>query len=235
MRVGGDHRRQPVLEQIKGGPVRLLPVAARGRLPYCSAMPSAPSTLRVTALIAAGALGLHQLRYLAGSGSESAQGLSDQGHAYLPVAGFVVAALLALASGQLLVVLGRARRTGGADRTRRSPLAATWLAATAALLAIYGAQELLEGLVAGGHAGGVATLVGDGGWTAFPLALALGGVVALALRGASAAVAAAARSRARGPLPRPRRSTRRRTERALPPAASVLGRHLAGRAPPLLS
>ncbi len=54
-----------------------------------------------------------------------------------------------------------------------------WPLAAAALLGIYACQELVEGLVSHGHPSGLAGVFGAGGWVSIPLALALGGGMAL--------------------------------------------------------
>ena len=189
-----------------------------------------PSTLRAAALIAASALALHELRYLIGYGGSSGA-LAGQSHAYLPVAGALVAAAIAVAVAQLVNGL----RGGGAD-ARATPLWRSWGLCTLALLAVFCGQELTEGLLAGGHASGPAALTADGGAWAVPLALGLGLLVALVLRGAGAALAAAARRRRRAPWTRGREARRVHPAPApLPAATSPLARNLAGRAPPATS
>jgi hypothetical protein len=100
-------------------------------------------------------------------------------------------------------------------------------------LAIYGAQELLEGLLAAGHPAGVEGVFGHGGWAAAPLAGLVAAVLVALLRGVDAAepvqlLRAIGRLRQRG-LPLDQRVP------AAPvlPAAAALARYLAGRAPPL--
>ena len=51
--------------------------------------------------------------------------------------------------------------------------------AVPAVLTIYGAQELSEGLLSPGHRSGLAALTANGGWVAAPLALLFGGVLSL--------------------------------------------------------
>jgi hypothetical protein len=181
--------------------------------------------LRATALISGAALALHQLRYAFGYGLGSSEAL--EGHAYLPLAFTVAIGLLALAGMQFVVLVTRSQRpAAGVPRFR-----VVWLVMSGALLAIFVGQELLEGALAGGH--GAVGLLAQGGWSAIPLALGLGAVIALALRGADRALRAAGRSGtppARAPVAlRPRR-TRRVT-----PRASLLSTHLASRAPPVTS
>jgi hypothetical protein len=176
-------------------------------------------TARFCALLAAGATVLHELRY---AGHQRAA----EGHGYLPIAEALAGLVLAVAVGAFAAALLRARRgVGGAEPA--PSVACTWVAATLALLAVHGAQEAAEALVAGGHP------LGEGLWTALPLAAAIGVIVALLQRWAVVAIAAAAR---RGAAHRPRRNT---AGRARPPAAQLprlapLARHLAGRGPPLV-
>ena len=188
-------------------------------------MRSRGALLRAGALIATAALALHQLRYAIGYGLGSPA--AKTGHGYLPVAGALAIALLALAMLHLL-----ARATGAQGPDPRMPrFRRTWLAVSAILLAVFVGQELVEGLLTGGL--GVAGLVAHAGWSAVPLALTLGALVAAALRGAEHVLAPApvggSPSRPRDPEPRRPRPT------AAPRPESVLARHLASRAPPLAS
>jgi hypothetical protein len=189
------------------------------------------SKLRAGALIAASALALHELRYLVGYGDRAGQAIAEQGHSYLSVAGALVAFALALAGVQLAAVLLGALR-GSADE-RRPPFALVWALASAALLAVYAGQELTEGLLAAGHPAGLDALAGNGGLVAVPLAVGLGLLVALGLRGARAAIAAVAK-RPRAAVPRPWRRVAL-VHAAPAPALAILSpiaRNLAGRAPP---
>jgi hypothetical protein len=182
------------------------------------------SRLRVTALIAAAALALHQLRYLPAGD----HGGSAAGHSYLPFAGLAAALLLAAAGAQLVRVIAR-RRAGAA--ARELPFRLAWPLAALALFTTFAGQELLEGMLANGRAEGLPAVFGAGGWVAVPLAVALGALVAAALAGARAVVRAAAARRA--PLAA-RRAPRlgRALSRAAAPARGLIAAHLAGRAPP---
>jgi hypothetical protein len=127
--------------------------------------------VRLASILAVGAFGLHQLRYLIAYGGSSAA----EGHRYMsdllpPIAVLVLAAVLAT-----LI-----RGTEGAT-PERTPLARRIAVFAGALLAIFVGQELLEGLVAG-HSAGPATVLSDGGWIALPLALSIGTVAALLAR-----------------------------------------------------
>ena len=188
-------------------------------------MRSSGGLLRAGALITGAALTLHELRYAVGYGLGSRE--AAEGHAYLPLAFAIATGLLVLAATQFLALL---LRSGRAPAERPS-LRWLWLGASAALLAIFVGQELLEGLLAGGH--GAAGLVADGGWSAIPLAVGLGALVALVLGGADRALGVARRPA--GPRVRPPLAARPGFARTVPPPASVLSRHLASRAPPLLA
>jgi hypothetical protein len=194
-----------------------------------ASMARAP-TVRLAAVIAPAALLLHELRYLIGFGDHAGAALASRGHAYLPLAAGVAGLLLTLGTAQLLVALGRAHRS--AREEAPAGFAATWLTVAAALLAVYSAQELLEALLAPGHEPAAAALVAGGGWSALPLALAIGAAVALLLRFVQRAVALAA-ARGRRPLPRGAGRTVGRPAAPVLGAGPVLARHLAGRAPPL--
>jgi hypothetical protein len=149
---------------------------------------------------------VHELRYLAGYGGDAGRALARQGHGYLDAVTAGVALALVAALAVLLAALVRGAgpwRPGRSWRVR-------WLAASAALLAVYTVQELVEGALSPGHPAGLAGVAGHGGWVAVVLALALGAVVAALLRGADAvldrfAPAPPRRPRLRGPgaaLPR---------------------------------
>lgn len=188
--------------------------------------------LRATALLAVGAFALHQLRYALGYGDAAMQTLAAHGHGYLAFVTPLIALVVALAAGRFLAALARAGRTGRAGG-RSGRFARVWLAASSVLFATYAGQELLEGALSAGHPGGIAAVVGGGGWWALPLAVVIGLLVALLMRGADACLALAARRRV-GSRPRQPVSIRRPAPAELP-VPRVPARHLAGRAPPLAS
>jgi hypothetical protein len=189
--------------------------------------------LRSCALLAAGALGLHQLRYAFGYGAGAEDALRAQGHAYLgPVTAVVlVATIIALAMALHRVA------SGAAAASRGQRLLRLWAGAAGALLTIFAVQESIEGIVAAGHPGGLGALVDHGGWTALPLAAAIGLAIALLLRGARTA-AHAARAVARRLAPR---VSLRAPLALVPPPAPVRSRRpvlvavAAGRGPPRAS
>jgi hypothetical protein len=181
-------------------------------------------SLRAGAMLAAGSLAVHELRFLVGYGGEDAVG----GHGYLAWAAPLLALVMAAACGVWLARVGRS--PGGRVRP-----ALTWLGASAALVATYVAQETIEGFASPGHPG----LLAHGGWIAVPAALAVGALVALTLRGARAADrAAAVAARPWSPFtiaPIAPRSPAVPVAAPPAPRPRILARRLAGRGPPLLS
>jgi hypothetical protein len=186
--------------------------------------------LRVIALLSAGALAVHELRYLAAFGSRTEDALAREGHAYLNALTPLVGVTLACLLGHLLyrVAWGRdAQRRGAPTRT------AAAAAFAVGLLAIYVGQELIEGLLAAGHPGGLHGVFGHGGWLAVPMSGALGLGLSLLVRCARAAVA-----RVRGAirLLAPRMghpAARASAATVVVVVAAPLARHRAGRAPPV--
>lgn len=188
------------------------------------------AALRALAVLALGALAVHQLRYLFGYGAEAGAALSHQGHGYLTGA---VPVLLALALAAVLssVLAGRF----GAPARSRPRSAARVLAYAAALLATYLVQETSEGLIAAGHPGGLEGLLGNGGLIVVPLSLLVGllawaaaqGLEAVERRLASARVPPRPKAPATIGAPRPRGA------RPLPSSPLAFG--LSRRPPPRLT
>jgi hypothetical protein len=188
--------------------------------------------LRAAALVLTGAMAVHELRYLLGYEGSASRALSQQGHAYLGILTPLVGALLALALAEFCWRLTAPRRAGAPDAP--PPFRACWAFAASALVVLYAVQESLEGIFENGHPDGLAGVFGHGGWLAIPLALAIGAVIALLLRGAAAVVAAVAR---RAPRLR-RRSPGTLVFRERPffaPRLAPLALCSAGRAPPRVS
>jgi hypothetical protein len=191
---------------------------------------SAARRFRLAALLAAGALAVHELRYALAFGEHAGREASAQGHAYLTVLMPVVVLAALFAAAQALL-----RFAGGpASGDRRRRFTRLWLGCTLALAAAYCGQELLEGWVAAGHPAGVAGVLDHGGWIALACAPVVGGLVALALRGAAAATERRASAAAWQPRPAP--------APAIASPAPVfqlspdpLACFLAGRGPPLTS
>jgi hypothetical protein len=185
---------------------------------------------RAAALLPLAALAVHDLRYRLAYGADAGHELERQGHAYLGIAKPIVGVLCALVAAELVARLARAWRVGEAD-ARTWSRGRLWASATAALLAVFFGQELLEGAVFAGHPAGLAVL-GAGGWLALPLSVAVGGLLTLLLAGARAAVRVLAARRRRS-IPRRARARVHRgpvavAGRRLDPLASAA----AGRAPP---
>jgi hypothetical protein len=191
--------------------------------------------MRAGALIAVGALGVHDLRYLLAYQGHAGHELSLQGHGYLRLATPLIAGLVVLAAAAFATRVMRAYAAGHDGEPRAlPPTRRMWLAASALLISVYSIQEWLEGVLASGHPGGIGAPYGHGGWLALPLALVIGLLIALALRGAAAAIAVAAarggaRLRALGPVQLPSRVAR--SVWSAPPQ-TPLARRLAPRAPP---
>jgi hypothetical protein len=181
----------------------------------------------------AAALAVHELRFRLAYGAGAPHVLAAQGHGYLASLAPWIVLVAALSVG---VSLGRlaTRWAGGgtAHAPTRHPALRVWLLATFVLVAIYTGQELLEGAFASGHAAGPAGVFGGGGVWALPAALAVGGVLALALR-----VEQAAQTLGAPVLARVRPCVARlRVLASAPapfvPAAAPLASAAAGRAPP---
>jgi hypothetical protein len=179
------------------------------------------------ALVAAGALVLHQLRYVLVYGGHAEEVLALHGHGYLVLLTPVVAAALVLSLRPLLGL------TPATPPERVPRLAHLWALASCTLLATYVAQEWLEGALTHGHPEGLAGIVGNGGWTAALLAVAVGGIVAVALRAVELARPAARVAT----TPRPAAGAAPCAVVAMPaapgrPRPDVMAYCLAGRAPP---
>jgi hypothetical protein len=137
--------------------------------------------LRGAALLPAAALVLHQLRYALAYHHDAGTALAAQGHGYLRTLTPVVMVLLA--AGSIRLVRRAARGNAGAPCS----FSRLWAACAALLAAVHFGQEWTESLLATGHPAGFDGLLGHGAWAAALLAVALGGLVAAALRGSAAA------------------------------------------------
>ena len=182
---------------------------------------------RLAAILALGAFAVHQLRYLIAFGSSSSEELARQGHGYmaawLPILGvFTISALLGT------LIRGRfGARLAEASLSRRAAIFA------AALLAIFVTQESLEGVLAAGHPGGVAAVLGYDGWLAIPLAAAIGFVAALLARALEQVEIAIGARRTIPVLPRaPRKAGSARPAAAVSRTLDALAFGLARRPPP---
>jgi hypothetical protein len=199
-------------------------------------VPSLGWRIRAGALTAVGALGVHDLRYLLAYHGRAGQELALQGHSYLRLATPLVCGLLVLAAAAFAGRLLRAY-AGHGDEGEPRALPSTrrmWALASALLIGVYSAQEWIEGQLAADHAGGLAAPFSHGGWLALPLALVIGLLIALALRGAATAIAVAAgrgRARVAPPSPCQLASPVARSVWSAPPQGA-LARRLSPRAPP---
>jgi hypothetical protein len=185
------------------------------------------------ALLVIGALALHQLRYVLAYGGSAGVELERQGHAYLDlVAPLLVAAAVAMLIASI-VVPALVRLAPALTRDVSSTERAAGYAA--ALLAVYFAQELAESALAGGHPDGVVGILGASGWLALPLAMALGGLTAIARGWLYRAERRLAAAVARRRLPRAPKRVRAPLPPPLRPALSLLALRfgLARRAPPI--
>lgn len=190
-------------------------------------MPVRSSWPFLGALLAAGVLAVHELRYALAAGSDSDDAVRSLGHGYLAVAAPLVGLLTAFAIAHVVCRIATGARGHGASR----PMLAGAFAAS--LLALYTGQELLEGVLASGHADAIAGVFGSGGWIAVPAAMVVGGLLSLAVRLVDAVSGAVSVHGSVTPRAAPASTTWRRvvtctrTRRSSP-----LARHLAGRAPP---
>jgi len=149
------------------------------------------SAARTGALLAVGAYAVHELRYAIALGEQAPHVLEHHGHSYMSAVAPIVGLVLAIALGSWITAIARAHRDRSGEVERRG-LGAAWLASSASLFGIFAMQETLEGLLSPGHLNGAAAVLGGGGWTALPLALLFGAVLALLLRGARAVTRRAA-------------------------------------------
>ena len=195
-------------------------------------MPSRAISLRSAALLSAGALAVHELRYLLAYRDHAGTALAEQGHSYLAAVMPVSVGVIVLAISQLLwrLLVGRARAGALPSRTRLATIV------TLCLVGVYVAQESVEGVVFAGHPAGLEGVFGHGGWLALPLAVAIGALIALLLHAAARLEDEPPRLRVSLPRRLPQvahtaRPGQRAFARRLHPCASFL----APRAPPRLA
>lgn len=184
-------------------------------------------------LIALGALGVHDLRYLIAYRGHAGRELALQGHGYLALATPVIAGLVVLAAAAFASRLAGAYARGPHGLGAAPSLSRLWAFAGALLILVFSCQEWIEGQLATGHPAGAAAVFGHGGWIAIPLAIAIGLLIALLLRGAEAAVEAAASRDCPLPSLQSLRLVRTLAESVWAPVTrAALGTALAPRAPP---
>lgn len=186
--------------------------------------------VRATVLLLAGAVAVHRAVYaLAGVRPD------EHAHAYLDWLTPALVALLFAGVAEVAVRALRVHRRPAAPPPRARVL---WPMLSAALVAIFVAQEAGEALLTRGHGHGhelavAELLLSHGAWAAAPVALAIGALLALALRGAAAADAwSLALVPPRPAAPAPRVAPLPRAA-ALGAPRDVLARNLAGRGPPV--
>ncbi len=173
-------------------------------------------------LMPAAAFAVHQLRYWLAFGGHAGTQLAAQGHSYLHSVVPWLVVLIAMSAGLFLHALGRAL-TGQCSLPRyTASFTALWLLCAGCLVAIYGTQEFLEGLLAVGHPGGLAGIFGYGGWWAIPAALAVGLVLAALFHGVRWALQVVA-ARRLAPRARSRRSPALPRSPLLPRLAPLAG------------
>src|SRR4051794_36486902 len=136
--------------------------------------------LRWVALVAAGSLVVHELRFALEYGSSTGHVLAYQGHSYLPFAEALVAVLWICTCARFAVSLMR----GGTDEAGRAipSLRSLWASASATLIAVYTLQEAIEGAVSATHPSGLIGIYGHGGWSAVVISAVVGAAVALLVR-----------------------------------------------------
>jgi len=189
--------------------------------------------LAPAALMPAGAFAVHQLRYWLTYGNRAGVVLAAQGHSYLHSAVPWIVLLTALPIGTFLLALGRALEGGGSLSRYTLSFAALWLLCAFCLVAIYTAQEFLEGLFATGHPAGLGGIFGYGGWWAFPSAMAVGLVLAAVFHSARHVLhAIAGRHARRVPLARRPPVVGRARLDVLLPRLAPLADGWSGRGPP---
>ena len=185
------------------------------------------------ALMPAAALLVHQLRFELAFGGRAGLELARQGHSYLSSLAPWIVILISLVAGAFLRSLGRAMAGQRSLRRYTFSFLGLWAACTCCLVAIYIAQELLEGFFALGHPGGLVGVFGYGGWWAIPAAVCVGLVVAAICHGARWVLDEVTHRRCRrlaGPTTTAVRTPRRRA--LLLPRLSPLAWGWSGRGPP---
>lgn len=183
----------------------------------------------------AAAFAVHQLRYLLAYGSGAGAQLQRSGHSYLHSVVPWIVLLVALACGGFLAALGRAVAGHRSMPRFCASLLGLWLACAACLVAIFAAQEFLEGLFATGHPAGLAGIFGFGGWWSIPAALCVGLVLAVLFHGARWVLDEVAHRSARARPPRAAGVVSvRRPSDALVPRLAPLADGFSGRGPPVL-
>jgi prepilin signal peptidase PulO-like enzyme (type II secretory pathway) len=151
-------------------------------------------------------------------------------HGYLTWLMPLAAALLFLTLAQFAAWM---RRAEGGDADELPSVRGLWVGASVSLLTVFGVQETLEVTAAHGQFPTLTELGAALGWQVLPLVVAVGGVLALLLRGAAHVAAWAVRRHRHRARPLAQLVLVPRPPVVVSPAC-VLARFLAGRAPPSL-
>ena len=181
--------------------------------------------LRAAVVSLLGVVAVHQGRYL----------LAPQAHdhALAPVHEYLTW-LTPLAGASLFLtavhLLASLRHPSGRGTPALPPAGRLWAAATATLICVFAVQESAEWALVHGSLPTPVELAGHGGWAVLALTVAVGGLIALVLKGAARVVRWALRRRT--PTRRTPVALRRPRAPRLARPASVIARFLAGRAPP---
>jgi hypothetical protein len=185
---------------------------------------------RAIALLTAGSIAVHELRYVVADSPSLRQSVSELGHSSVSLAEALALALLVVAMLRFAKASRRAR-SGAMPKATHSAFLGRWLATGGSLAALFVVQEAFEGALVPGRPGTIGSVFTHRGWTALIFCAVIGGLIALLTRIADAAIQIVA-ERVR---PRTARSAPSVPRRPLAPAGwrlHVLACHLAGRAPP---
>jgi hypothetical protein len=184
------------------------------------------------ALVPGAALAVHQLRFLLAFGGGAGIQLARSGHSYLHSVVPWIVLLIGMAVGAFLWALG-----GALEGQRSAPrftlsLTGLWIVCSVCLVAIFAAQEFLEGLFATGHPAGMVGIFGYGGWWSIPAALCVGLALAAVFHGARWVLDEVAQRRGVAQSAPARPATRPCPHDVLLPRLSPLAEGWSGRGPP---
>jgi hypothetical protein len=185
--------------------------------------------LRGGALLAGGALALHELSYLLAGGTGG-----GHGHSYIPLAAGLVIVLLLAACASFTRTLVRAAQ-GIDEEPRRPSFRVLWPIVVVALLCVFGLQEWIESWVTPGHPAGVAHVAVHIGWQGLALAVSIAALISLLLCGSRAAIVLLAKRYASSRWLRPRSGRGAHLPSPAIRRLGVLAANRAGRAPPIAS
>ena len=185
------------------------------------------------AIVPAGALAVHQLRYWLAFGGRAGLELAHQGHSYLHSLVPWIMLVIGVGAGGFLWALGRAMSGQRTLARYTVSVVALWAICSVCLLCIYVTQESLEGVFATGHPAGLVGIFGYGGWWSVPAATCVGLVLAVLFHGARWVLdEVAERSLGTSASPRPRTAPLPRPADALLPRLAPLAGGWSGRGPP---